>query len=429
MMRWELAIAACAALAGCFSDRGLAIEVDIGDTGATSVELYIGKTPCNTSGDTASFDCSGIAPPDGRVMLRGDVWLRDDLLPYTATVHGRSATFKLEADAASKLPVLIAVGLAPDLVPRLRAVGTATLLDVEVPIHGARIVTTTLVAAKPVVTRPTDTADLTEDRVLVWTKQSPPSSCVVVEHWEHGQVTRDFVVPVEDPDCDDVKPECNPTAFHGTSPAGGSITPDCFAAAASGACVLGSHGCSDDGGPGTGACAAVRTEVCVPEGFCGCTSLDGPCTRDKIDEAGSTVPHVDCHIPVQVSPLGIELCPSSDRSMIRLDMFFQSDKCIQPLLGSLQLGELTPKHDFGGAMMELGSPTQPCSFPILWKDGPRLSPSAERDHGIIKLQTPDGAPLLLPIVLTFVPALCPADNQFTCNVAGDPRDALWTCAP
>src|SRR5947208_650909 len=82
-----------------------------------------------------------------------------------------------------------------------------------IPAGGARVVLTSLTAAAAVVPTQTDTKDLSEDRVLVWTKQTPPSSCVVVEHWDHGQLTRDFVVPEEDPDCDDVAaPECNPAA-------------------------------------------------------------------------------------------------------------------------------------------------------------------------------------------------------------------------
>ena len=57
-----LALTACAA--GCFSDRGLAIEVDVGDTGATTVELYIARHRCGES-DNTDVDCTGIAPPDG----------------------------------------------------------------------------------------------------------------------------------------------------------------------------------------------------------------------------------------------------------------------------------------------------------------------------------------------------------------------------
>src|SRR5215470_2411427 len=68
------ALALALASGGCFSDRGLAIQVDIGDTGATMVELYIGTQPCS---DNEALDCSGIAPPDGTALLRGAIWFRD----------------------------------------------------------------------------------------------------------------------------------------------------------------------------------------------------------------------------------------------------------------------------------------------------------------------------------------------------------------
>src|SRR5439155_23643665 len=91
---------AAALAAGCFSDRGLGIEVDVGDTGATKVELYLGKTRCDPTSNAVDIDCTRIAPPDGKVALTGNIWFRDDLLPYSAAVNGHTAAFQLRADAA-----------------------------------------------------------------------------------------------------------------------------------------------------------------------------------------------------------------------------------------------------------------------------------------------------------------------------------------
>src|ERR1041384_3663827 len=48
------------ALAGCFHDKGLGIEVDVGDTHATKIELYLGKVACAADND-AGIDCTSIA--------------------------------------------------------------------------------------------------------------------------------------------------------------------------------------------------------------------------------------------------------------------------------------------------------------------------------------------------------------------------------
>src|SRR5262245_36941193 len=108
-----------AALTGCFSDRGLAIEIDVGDTGATSVELFVGKTACDASGTSdhpAGIDCKSIAPPPaGSLPLRGSIWFRDDLAVDTVQVTSPRVTFQLRSDTAATLPIVIAVGFTdPD---------------------------------------------------------------------------------------------------------------------------------------------------------------------------------------------------------------------------------------------------------------------------------------------------------------------------
>src|ERR1043165_6801212 len=70
------------AFAGCFADKGLGIEVDIGDTHASKVELYLGKAACSPDDNAAGIDCTSIAPPDGTIALRGNIWFRDSPLSY-----------------------------------------------------------------------------------------------------------------------------------------------------------------------------------------------------------------------------------------------------------------------------------------------------------------------------------------------------------
>src|SRR5262249_46539215 len=100
------------ALAGCFSDKGLAIEVAPGDSGATSVERYSGKDKCDRNNEPASpkISCQSIAPPDGTIALPGSIWFRDDLLPYSADVKAGKATLHLKSDVSQSIGLMIAVG-------------------------------------------------------------------------------------------------------------------------------------------------------------------------------------------------------------------------------------------------------------------------------------------------------------------------------
>src|SRR5258705_2601777 len=135
-----------AALTGCFSDRGVAIEVDIGPTRAETVELYLGAQACDPKTNTAGITCASIAPPDGKIALPGHVWFRDAPAPEIADVKNGKATFQLRADMPSTLPIVIAVGKMGSG-PDQMGVGTATLHDLAIPVNNARVVTTTLTIA------------------------------------------------------------------------------------------------------------------------------------------------------------------------------------------------------------------------------------------------------------------------------------------
>jgi hypothetical protein len=427
-MRTALMIALCAT--GCFSDRGVVIEVDVGDTGATSVELYIGRDDCDPDAPPPGVSCGAITPPGVANPLAGDMWFRDDLVRYTADVKGHTATFQLKADDATKLPIVIAVGFVPDE-QGTHPVGTSTLRDLAIPDDSARIATTTLVGATPVQPEQSDseTTDLTEDRVVVWTKANPQSSCVVVEHWQRGEPPkRDFVVPLGDPDCDDVMSECNATAYHGTSLGGMASVPNCFAGQDGGACVLGSLPCTDMFGPEPGTCVAQQDQdtVCVPSQFCDCASLGPECTQVVIN--AGVLPHITCTVPTTAEG---NPCSNNNSTLLDLDEFYLSGASCdqQPRLGSLQLTAFstnTNSHNFGGAVMTLESPGSPCHFPIAWKSGTRTSLEVLVDYGVVQLQTGDRISLL-PITIHFSPNTCDAQS-FTCTPPLNIPDPLWTCA-
>lgn len=419
-----LAVAA-AGTAGCFSDRGLAIDIDVAGTGATSVELFLGKTACEASDNPAEIDCKALGPPPAdSTPLRGSIWFRDDLAVEAVPVTGSRATFQLRSSTTTTLPIVIAVGLTQGDHP----VGVATLHDVAVPAGSARVLATALVPAGAVqATTPAKTA--VEDRVQVWRKAAPPSSCVVAEHWEGGAATRSFVVPGQDPDCDDfVDNDCNPAAYLGTSTPGTASRPDCFAPQAA-ACVLGSRACTDGSATRTGACGPQRdATTCVPDRFCACTDgITGTCWQDQVRMLPPVVPVIDCSVATtQIAPLTV--CPGQDTALIPLDAHFTQDEaCGTPTIASSSLLGFGSSASFGGAVMELSSPRKPCNFSITWKAGTRTT-SDPVDFGAVRLQTATGA-LVLPIVLHFHPTLnnC-VGPQLSCMLTDVATDGVWSCA-
>src|SRR5437763_1063061 len=128
------AAAAIAAGAGCFSDRGVAIEVDVRASGASTVELFLGKTACDGNDNAAGIDCKAIAPPAGAIAMRGEIWFRDDLAVEAAQVTGHTATFRLRSDTADTIPLVLAVGEDASGA----GIAVATLTDLPIPIHGGR---------------------------------------------------------------------------------------------------------------------------------------------------------------------------------------------------------------------------------------------------------------------------------------------------
>jgi hypothetical protein len=416
-----------AGTAGCFSDRGLAIEVDVAGTGATTVELFLGKAACEASDNPAEIDCKALGPPPaGSALLRGSIWFRDDLAVDTVPVTGSRATFQLRSSTTATLPIVIAVGLTQGDHP----VGVATLHDVTVPGGSARVLATALVPAGAVqAAAPAKTA--VEDRVQVWRKATPPSSCVVAEHWEGGAATRSFVVPGQDPDCDDfVDEDCNPAAYLGTTDPGTASRPDCFAPQTS-ACVLGSRACTDGSATRTGACGPQHNATtCVPDRFCACTDeIGSTCWQDQVRTMPLAVPFIDCSVATtQLAPLTVCPGPGQDTAMIALDGHFTQDQtCGTATIASSSLLGFGSSASFGGAVMELSSPRKPCNFSITWKTGTRTAIDPI-DVGAIRLQTATGA-LVLPLVLRFHPTVTSCVGpQFSCTLTDVATDGVWSCA-
>lgn len=184
-----------AASAGCFSDRGIAIEVDVDNIGVKEVQtvaFYVGETPCDQANPDGA--CTTIAPPPGSPPPH--VWFRDSLVPYTARVNDGTATFQLQADTPSVLPIIIVVGFVPVDRDTQDPRAVATLRKIEIPVDSARVVKTTLTRAS----RIGDLQDPSDVRVQVFPRSDPRSPCVLVERLD--PLETDIVVPKDDRDCD-----------------------------------------------------------------------------------------------------------------------------------------------------------------------------------------------------------------------------------
>lgn len=423
------------AIAGCFSDRGLVIEVDVGDSGAVAVELFLGADVCTPGDNPAGIDCRTIAPPPpaGPTPMPGAIWFRDSPALEVATVQDHRAIFQLRSDVATMVPIVIAVGMnsggqGPSQGLDPRAIATAVLHDVEIPTAAARVLRTTLVPAASVMS-PTGPA-VAENRVMVWRKTTmtpttvQASSCVVTEHWEAGTATRDFIVPADDPDCDGVMMECDPAAFHGAANPGEAARADCLVSEGNG-CALGSYGCSDDDVVRGGQCAQQRTRTCVPQAFCDCPTLDPGCFENQLQ--AQETPHIDCHFPTDTT---LALCQNNASALIMLGPTSGGiSSCEQPRIGGLALDRVATSASFDGATLALSSPRAPCSFSITWTSGSRTA-SDPVSVGAITVPFPGGA-VVLPLVVHFdrVPGGdCASALGSSCQVMPAPDDSVWDCA-
>jgi hypothetical protein len=400
-MRGALVIALC--VTGCFSDRGVAIEIDISDTpDVASVELYIGKAAC----DSSEPGCSTITPPGAVCALRDHSWFLDAAQPSTAPVQGHKATLRLESDTTRTLPIVIAVGLDANG----GAIATATLRDLEVPSDTGRIATTTLVPAKPVSFDKTDPRTLNEDRVTTWTnKQMPPGACVLVEHWRPGsEPVRDSVGPADDPECDDGMKPVNvaPSSVCAAVPEGAK------------ACMLGIRACNVDGSIG-GTCAPLNRQVCVPDQICtvGCTDL--ACIGTKLTTL--LVPRIICTI--QVGPDGVPC--GGPAAQVNLDAELSHGCGHQPQIGTAPLGGFEDRGPLNnGITIQLGTTSSACRFPV---SASGMLTADTDGHGLVRLD-PKPADLLLPIQFKFLKLTECAGQLSTCMVLQDDSNKLWTCA-
>lgn len=274
---------------GCGDDD---IQIEIHGDGSTQrIELFVASAaPCKAT------DCPGIRPPEVSAALDGTVYYRDrdDEPAFASDVDdGGVAYFRMRPGAAfSYVNTLIAVGYGEQGVT-----GAAILRPFDAAAGPIRIVATLAPVTGTILGTTPGPAG---DRVQVWgEKPGDKVGCLGIERWkDDGSLAlRQFVVPEEDPDCDQVlvAEECRPLE-HATTirPTLGSVT--CLEPL-DGACRLGGETCVD----GEGATACGPSAYCLPDRICDeCATLDPACIAGRFLQNAQA--YVTCTLSVELDP-------------------------------------------------------------------------------------------------------------------------------
>lgn len=417
----SLAALTAALVGGCFDDRGVALVVDVGEVaGVDSVELFIATRACASS--TEKIDCDALTPPSAAVPVPGTIWIRDADASLFALVNGTKATLRLEPPAdtdAMTLPRVFVIGrdaagapLSVHAFEDLEVSSDPRLLELALtPTQGA------LGATQPV-SRPAG------EYVQLW------GSCLAIEHRTDDGVTRDFVVPADDPDCDGrpttAANECNPTAADGAQgiPSSAEAEVDCLVAK-QGVCFVGYTGCKD--GVADEGCYPAARPMCAPAATC--ATCDNKPDRNCFEGIATTkAQHVTCTLHPTVQP-----CSAS--TPVSLERYLPDGCGDRPTIATIT-NSSADQFAFGdSATFETGTvrvdapgtASGGCALKLTWTRGtPQGGESIE--YGAIKLGNDRGT-ALLPIVIANLTPAADCAEAFACTVSnpGGELDPMWAC--
>lgn len=305
-----LLLAAIAILgSACGGSDGVFIEVQRppgmpGDR----VQLLIADRGCQLDG----VPCESMQPQDFNSPLEADVFFRDALDEYTAAFEGDTATFQLEAKD-KRLPLVLAIASRPT--------------DRGREITGIAIMRGTIdLARDPVRYEVLLESPEGSRAVVTWPHDAPALRCVGVRD---ADGTNLFVVPDDDPDCDDEIlamrgiTECAPLAFLGFALDGDAqcLTDD----ALTGACVLGAAPTCDESGSQT---SCVGGPICMPDSVCAtCDPMDLSCAAAELGESPT---RVVCTLPAAVDTNNNNLLVPCETAMPVLVEPFETFDCKAP---------------------------------------------------------------------------------------------------
>lgn len=323
------ALACVLCLAACYDDApGARLVIRDPGFGAHKVELFVA---------TRDAEMGGVAPDKARTdeirgKLRGDAYFLDGpgdgTTPITELpVVGGQVVWNLQADPETpKAKIIVAVAYDQ----QGTAIAIAKMEHLEIPTNDTVGYVLHLEAATQIA--PSDSVEPPGVRVWPWRKASAPTTaaCLGLEYSNGtNDLRRLWLVPEDDPDCDEVEVECDDFFWfaNDTSTSGGVEEANCFSntpmprpndptSQIRTQCFLGERACVDGMPPGT--CSALtQPKYCVANAMCNpneCTMRPDQCTNaidssftlctQPVDDSGS-----ECTTGVGAGPMMVDLFP------------------------------------------------------------------------------------------------------------------------
>jgi hypothetical protein len=422
-------------VAACGGD-GVYIEVRV-PAGMTvdQVDLYLATGDCRP--DEVGFNCESIVPPGDssvpRDRVEGEVYFVDDNRPFVSVPDGDgSAWFHLDPSSQFKLKTAIAVG--HDLAGASSGVAIFQQIELDVTQH-------IRIDLEPVASK--EVRGLAQPAVEVWGPTSEDYRCVAAE--VQNRVV--YIVPSNDPDCDEVATarECLPGVHLGQQSASAELADQsCTTSEPTGLCVLGSEGCDERNPADAGGCTTnPAAKFCVPDRACGCDTLDLACLDALFGDplaGGGT--HILCVVEVEPDIDGGTLsCKDKEIPAATIDNNIGGKTCTLPTIAALADGlpgfansttvqiantdvTLKPRTGFSGCAISIDPPN------AKFADGTPVFPI----FTLVQVQlAQQGAPmqksLIIPLKVVFsdVMGSCAVGVETRCTVVTTPNEHLPTC--
>lgn len=398
------------------------------------VDLYLATGGCKP--DPAGFDCEGIVPPNAdldssRDRVDGEVYFVDDNRPFVSTPdEDGSAWFHLDPSAQLEIKAAIAVGKDP----AAGETGVAIFQKIDLDVTQHVRIDLESIASREV-------RGLEQPAVEVWRPTSDDYRCVAAE--VQNRVV--YIVPRNDPDCDQVGleggQECLPGVHEGQQSLSSELLDQtCATTQATGLCVLGSEGCDERTmSDATGCTASTAKKYCTPDRVCAnCPdNLAGDCFEGLFGMSS----RIDCIVEVEPDPKGgpgTQSCP--DRAVPpalvnnvpcrQAEIAIATDGIqgfasgvMSPILGSQVGATLKPALEDGTC--RVGLEPLDAKFPT--------ESSRQTIHSLVKLDvTPPGSPaerfLILPLKVVFIPVTdCLTAAGTGCSLTTAPDDHFQQC--
>lgn len=307
------------AVAGCGSSTGADIRVTA-PPGVARVELFVGET-CKPGGNSETCD-TAVAWDLSNGKLEGEVFILDvDAVTEADPLDDTHFRIQLKApDPQRTLKRMVFLGYTP-------LVGTSEQILAATVLHDVDIKTSTgeqwEIELTPIEEIPAQPSLFPPgrdvDRVHVWNRsEGALARCVVHESWRSGQVTREFLVPPGDTDCDDVDVECDPYYWNDpgsvSSSALSCTTVGSVDAARGTSCLFGGKACSEL--DAVSDCAPAVPSHCAGTKAClaGCQADLGACI------GALQLATFSCTVPSDASGQPCVNTSGSDFDVIPLDV-------------------------------------------------------------------------------------------------------------